>query len=149
MQVVWIHPMTSGPLNDDVESLPVFRFQLLNEDGKYDVINLDGNVVATYKSARDAQDHVETHGKILDHLKRTYPEHLREPLMGRTDAGPDVSGGSYGGPAKPDRKKRIATQDYFYEHGAKDFSGYLSSYTQASHAALNKKAPSLTKEPSE
>lgn len=118
-----------------------------DENGQWSVVDRDGIPVETngvlhvFESQRDAQDYVEQEGKVLDHLKRTYPEHLREPLMGNTGAGPNVQGGSYGGirPPKPDKKQRLASGQYFYEHGAKDFSGYLQSFTQASHATLNKK----------
>jgi 2'-5' RNA ligase len=111
------------------------------EDGEWEVIDRDGNAVETFEKPHDAQDYIEQEGKVLDHLKRTYPEHLREPLMGATGSGPNVQGGSYGGirPPKPDKKQRLASGQYFYEHGAKDFSGYLQSYTQASHATLNKR----------
>jgi GGDEF domain-containing protein len=121
-----------------------------DEDGNWQVLDRNGKPVLAmggklgrpeiFKSQREAQDYVEQHGKILDHLKRTYPEHLREPLMGRTDAGPNVTGYSGQGirPPKPDKKQRLASAEYFWDHGAKDFSGYLQSYAQARHATLNK-----------
>ena len=120
-----------------------------NEDGTWSVVDRDGNEVGDpFDSQRDAQEFVEESGNLLDHLKRTYPEHLREPLMGRTDEGPSL-GASYGGikPPRPDKKQRLATAEYFYTHGAKDFSGYVKSFTQAYHAALNQKIyDSLTDE---
>lgn len=120
-----------------------------SEDGTWKIIDQDGNETGEeFKSAKKAQEYVEENGKILDHLKRTYPEHLREPLMGRTDEGPSL-GGSYGGikPPRPDKKQRIASAEYFYQHGAKDFGGYIKSFTQAYHAALNQKIyDSLTDE---
>ena len=121
-----------------------------DEDGNWQVLDRNGAPVlamggklgrpAIFKSQKEAQEYVEQHGKILDHLKRAYPEHLREPLMGRTDAGPNLTGYSGQGirPPKPDKKQRLATAQYFWEHGAKDFSGYLQSYAQARHATLNK-----------
>ena len=122
---------------------------LENEDGEWTVIDRDGNEVENFgKSQKDAQEYVEEVGQVLDHLKRTYPEHKREPLMGTTNESPSL-GASYGGikAPRPDKKQRIATAEYFYEHGAKDFSGYVKSYTQAYHAALNQKIyDSLTEE---
>src|SRR5258708_248928 len=118
------------------------------EDGKWEVIDRDGKAVETFKSQKEAGEYIEDNGKLLDHLKRTYPEHMREPLMGHTEEGPST-GASYGGirPPRPDRKQRLATAQYFYEHGAKDFSGYVKSFTQAYHAALNQKIyDSLTDE---
>lgn len=111
-----------------------------DEAGRWSVLDRNGEEVDSFDSQKDAQDYVEANGNILDHLKRTYPEHLREPLMGRTDESPSL-GASHGGirPPRPDRKQRLATADYFYAHGAKDFSGYVKSYTQAYHAALNQK----------
>lgn len=121
-----------------------------DEEGKWKILDPDGNEVEgeEFKTAKAAQAYVDENGKILDHLKRTYPEHLREPLMGRTDEGPSL-GGSYGGikPPRPDKKQRIASAEYFYIHGAKDFGGYIKSFTQAYHAALNQKIyDSLTEE---
>jgi 2'-5' RNA ligase len=122
---------------------------LEDENGDWSVVDRDGNEVETFgKSQKDAQEYAEEVGEVLDHLKRTYPEHKREPLMGRTDEGPSL-GASYGGikAPRPDKKQRIATAQYFYEHGAKDFSGYVKSFTQAYHAALNQKIyDSLTDE---
>ncbi|MCU1301406.1 MAG: hypothetical protein JWQ87_1690 [Candidatus Sulfotelmatobacter sp.] len=129
-----------------------------DEDGNWQVLDQDGNPVEAmggnlnapeiFKSQRDAQAYVDEKGTILDHLKRTYPEHSHEPLMGTTNEGPSL-GASYGGikPPKPDKKQRLASAQYFYDHGAKDFSGYIKSYTQAYHAALNQKIyESLTDE---
>lgn len=129
-----------------------------DEDGNWQVLDQDGNPIEAmggklnapeiFKSQRDAQAYVDEKGTILDHLKRTYPEHSREPLMGTTNEGPSL-GASYGGikPPKPDKKQRLASAQYFYDHGAKDFSGYIKSYTQAYHAALNQKIyESLTDE---
>lgn len=122
---------------------------LEDENGDWSVVDRDGNEVETFgKSQRDAQEFVEESGNLLDHLKRTYPEHKREPLMGATNEGPSL-GASYGGikAPRPDKKQRIATAEYFYDHGAKDFSGYIKSFTQAYHAALNQKIfDSLTDE---
>ena len=121
-----------------------------NEDGTWNVLDRDGkpieafggklNTPEVFKTFRDAQDYVEQEGKLLDHLKRVYPEHLREPLMGKTNEGPGI-GGSFGGikAPRPDKRQRLATAEYFYQHGAKDFTGYIKSFTQAYHAALNQK----------
>jgi len=113
-----------------------------DDEGKisWSVLDRDGDEVEQFTSYKKAEKFVEQNGKILDHLKRTYPEHLREPLMGMTSEGPSL-GATYGGikPPRPDRKKRLATAEYFYQHGAKDFSGYIKSYTQVRHAALNQR----------
>lgn len=111
-----------------------------NEDGTWSVVDQDGDEVDSFKTFKQSQDYVEDNGKLLDHLKRTYPEHMREPLMGATNE-PSASGAPYGGirPPRPDKKQRIASAEYFFQHGAKDFSGYVKSFTQAYHAALNQK----------
>lgn len=111
-----------------------------NEDGTWSVVDQDGDEVDSFKTFKQSQDYVEDNGKLLDHLKRTYPEHMREPLMGATNE-PSASGAPYGGirPPRPDKKQRIASAEYFFQHGAKDFAGYVKSFTQAYHAALNQK----------
>jgi hypothetical protein len=111
------------------------------DENRWMVLDRDGNPVADFKAEKEAKSYVEEKGTLLDHLKRTYPEHLREPLMGQTVPASGATGSYSGGirAPRPDKKQRLATAEYFYTHGAKDFSGYLQSFAQASHATLNQK----------
>jgi hypothetical protein len=98
-----------------------------------------GNPVADFKTEGQAEKFVKANATVEPHLKRTYPEHSKNPLPGDTGAGP-FTGSFYADkglrPPKMDKKSREMSADYHYEHGRKDFSGYLESYAQTKEAVL-------------
>jgi 2'-5' RNA ligase len=98
-----------------------------------------GNPVADFKTEKQAEHFVEQYATVEPHLKRTYPEHSKSPLPADTGAGP-ATGSFYADkglrPPKMDKKSREMSATYHYEHGRKDFSGYLESYAQAGEAML-------------
>ena len=122
---------------------PVRKSLTINEDqtaaNPFIVMDRKGNPVADFKTETQAEKFVEQNATIEPHLKRTYPEHSRSPLPG--DVGPGPFTGSFYAdkglrPPKMDRKSREASAQYHYEHGRKDFSGYLDSYAQTKEAVL-------------
>ena len=84
----------------------------------------------------------------LDHLKREYPEHKREPLMGKRPRKARRSAPVWRhSPSAPGQETTSRVRERFYDHGAKDFSGYVKSFTQAYHGALTRRfTTSLTDE---
>ena len=98
-----------------------------------------GNPVADFKTATQAENFVEKNATVEPHLKRTYPEHSKSPLPADIGAGP-FTGSFYADkglrPPKMDKKSREMSAQYHYEHGRKDFSGYLDSYAQTKEAVL-------------
>ena len=98
-----------------------------------------GNPVADFKTATQADNFVEKNATVEPHLKRTYPEHSKSPLPADVGAGP-FTGSFYADkglrPPKMDKKSREMSAQYHYEHGRKDFSGYLDSYAQTQEAVL-------------
>ena len=75
----------------------------------------------------------------MAYLRRTYPEHSRNPLPADTGAGP-FTGTFYADkgirPPRMDKKAREMSAEYHYQHGRKDFSGYLESYARTKEAVL-------------
>ena len=137
------------PLQDELTAdrqalgWPVRKSLAVEEDptsaNPFVVKDRDGNSVADFKTQKQAQNYVDQNATIEPHLKRTYPEHSKNPLPAETGAGP-FTGTFYGEkglrPPKMDKKARIASAEYHYEHGRKDFSGYIESFKQAKEAML-------------
>jgi len=127
---------------------PIRRSLSISEelpDGGFHVIDRDGTAVEkdgepqVFKTERAAAKFVEANGTPEPHLKRTYPEHSKNPLPAETGAGEFT--GSFVHekglrPPKMDKKAREMSAAYHYEHGRKDFSGYIESFKQAKTAVL-------------
>jgi hypothetical protein len=112
------------------------------EIGRWTVKDRDGNLVSEFEKEREARKFVEENGIIEPHLKRTYPEHLRQPLPFQTaeqGQGP-WTGAFYREPGvrppRMDKKARLASAEYHYQKGAHDFSGYVESYRRVKEAML-------------
>jgi hypothetical protein len=107
------------------------------QDDGFHVVDRDGNDEGVFKTEKAAQKYVDENGEPEPHLKRTYPEHSKNPLPGETGFGDLGTGQPHEKglrPAKMDKKQRLASAEYFYEHGRKDFSGYEKSYKQTKFA---------------
>jgi GGDEF domain-containing protein len=106
-------------------------------DGKFAVKDRQGKIVESFDSDAKAMRYIDKNAEPEPHLKRTYPEHSRSPLPFETGTGPYT--GSYPHekglrPPKMDKKQREMSAQYFYDHGRKDFSGYVESYKQTKEA---------------
>lgn len=112
------------------------------DEPKWNVVDRQGTVVDSFKSEGKAQRYIDQNAEDEPHLKRTYPEHSRSPLPAETGAGQAV--GSFPHekglrPPKMDKKAREMSAEYNYEHGRKDFSGYVDSFKQTKTAMLKQK----------
>lgn len=115
-------------------------FHIVDRDGA-EINDADGSPVK-FKTEAAAQKYVMKEGVPEPHLKRTYPEHSKSPLPADTGAGEySYSGAHEKGlrPPRMDKKSREMSASYHYEHGRKDFSGYIDSFKQTKTAVLKQK----------
>jgi GGDEF domain-containing protein/2'-5' RNA ligase len=103
------------------------------------VTDRDGNPLESFKTRGKAERYVVENAEVEPHLKRTYPEHMRSPLPMETGKAP-YTGSFYADkglrPPGMDKKSRLKSAEYHYEHGAKDFSGYTESFVKTKEAVL-------------
>ena len=108
-------------------------------ENRWMVVDRKGAPVADFKAETQAMRYAEENGEIEPHLKRTYPEHSKSPLPAETGAG-DFTGSYVHDkglrPPRIDKKSREMSAAYHYEHGRKDFSGYLESFKQVKTALM-------------
>jgi hypothetical protein len=111
-------------------------------DGTFKVMDRSGADLGDFKTAKKANEFIQENGEVEPHLKRTYPEHSKNPLPAETGVGdftqafPHEKGLR---PPKMDKKSREMSAEYHYEHGRKDFSGYTESFKQTKTAVLKQK----------
>src|SRR5437660_4152302 len=89
------------PLQDELTrdrealSWPVRKSLSVEEDqtagpgqNRWTVKDRDGNLIADFRTEAEARSFVDETATVEPHLRRTYPEHSRNPLPAETGAGP-------------------------------------------------------------